>query len=366
MNPSLTFIRVLFLFVSILVFTSLSVTHSAEGFTPSSLIIGLLGGTVFALFLISADLLFKRTSFRSFNIAIIGLFCGYLLAEAIMLILNSVVSLDPALVGSSLYAFIRMGVFLLCTYLGMVTAARASDEIYASIPFIKLKPTSHKQKDLILDMSALLDSRTIDLATSGLLDHQLVVPRFLVNELTAQVESSADETIKARARRGLDAVKKLENIPSLDLRFAENDFPELKDPMAKLVRLARMQDANLLTADISKIQQALFDGIRTINLHTLSNALKPITHSGEFIHIKIQRYGKEPRQGVGYLEDGTMVVVNGGAEYIGETIKAQVLSVKHTSSGRMIFCNAMDFNLGVDMLPPSTGEDDSQKNYFSV
>ena len=366
MNPSLTFIRILFLFVSILVFTSLTVTHSAEGMTSSSLIIGFLGGTVFALFLISLDLLFKRTSFRSFNIAIIGLFCGYLLAEAIMLIINSILNVDPALSQSALYPFCRMGVFLLCTYLGMVTASRASDEIYVSIPFIKLKPTSHKQKDLILDMSALMDSRMIDLATSGLLDHQLVMPRFIVNELTAQIESSPDETIKARGRRCLDAVKKLENIPTLELRFAENDFPELKDPMAKLVRLARMQDANLLTADLSKIQQALFDGIRTINLHTLSNALKPITHSGEFIHIKIQRYGKEPRQGVGYLEDGTMVVVNGGAEFIGETIKAQVLSVKHTSSGRMIFCNALDFNLGGDEIPQIPDDDSTQKNYFTV
>ena len=366
MTPSLTFIRTLFLFVSILVFTSLSVTQSSDGASPSSLIIGFLGGTVFALFLISADLFLKRMSFRSFNIAILGLFAGYLLAEAIMLIINSVVNVDNNFANSPLFPFVRMGIFLLCTYLGMVTAARASDEIYVSLPFIKLKPTSHKQKDLILDMSALMDSRMIDLATSGLLDHQLVIPRFLVNELTAQLESSPDEAIKGRARRCLDAVKKLESIPTLDLRYAENDFPELKDPMAKLVRLARMQDANLLTADISKIQQALFDGIRTINLHTLSNALKPITHSGEFIHIKIQRYGKEPRQGVGYLEDGTMVVVNGGAEFIGETIKAQVLSVKHTSSGRMIFCNALDFNLGDEGFH-QTGEDDSsQKNYFTV
>jgi uncharacterized protein YacL len=103
-----------------------------------------------------------------------------------------------------------------------------------------------------------------------------------------------------------------------------------------------MIDADLLTADISRIEQASIEGVRIINIHTLSNALKPLTHSGETLTIKVQRYGKEPRQGVGYLEDGTMVVINGGADFIGETIKTHVLSVKHTSSGRMIFCNALE------------------------
>src|ERR1044072_7233269 len=101
-------------------------------------------------------------------------------------------------------------------------------------------------------------------------------------------------------------------------------------------------NTNIITSDINRIQQASIEGVRIINIHLLSNALKPLTQAGEFINIKIQRYGKEPRQGVGYLDDGTMVVVNGGAEFIGETIKAQVLSVKHTSSGRMIFCNAAE------------------------
>lgn len=93
---------------------------------------------------------------------------------------------------------------------------------------------------------------------------------------------------------------------------------------------------------MSKIEQSSIEGVRIINIHSLAKALKPLSHSGEFINIKVQRYGKEARQGIGYLDDGTMVVVNGGAEFIGDIIKAQVLSVKHTSSGRMIFCNAME------------------------
>jgi uncharacterized protein YacL len=142
----------------------------------------------------------------------------------------------------------------------------------------------------------------------------------------------------------------------------------VKDPMTKLIRLARFLDANIITSDINRIQQSSHEGVSIINIHMLSNALKPITQTGEFINIKIQRYGKEPRQGVGYLEDGTMVVVNGGAEYIGETIKAQVLSVKHTTSGRMIFCNTSEETLlsdhEFDHTIPDT--DNAPRDYLSV
>lgn len=223
---------------------------------------------------------------------------------------------------------------------------RAADELYVSIPFIKLAPTTEKKKDLLVDLSALSDPRLIDLAASGLLDHQLIIPRFMIKELYAQSEMG-DETLKGRARRSLDVLKKLEGFPSLELRYNDTDFPDVKELSGKFIRLARLLDANILNADMSRIQTATVEGIRIINIHALSNALKPLTQSGELIKIKIQRYGKEPRQGVGYLEDGTMVVVNGAGSYIGETIAAQVLSVKHTSSGRLIFCNALDEDQGL-------------------
>lgn len=173
------------------------------------------------------------------------------------------------------------------------------------------------------------------------MDHHLVIPRFLIKDLYAQAEVS-DENSKAKAKRSLEVVKKLEALPDLELRYNDTDFPEVKDPMTKMIRLARLIDANILTADISRVQMAAIEGVRIINLHTLSNALKPLMQAGENIKIKIQRYGKEPRQGVGYLDDGTMVVVNGGGQFIGEVVDAQVLSVKHTTSGRMIFCNVLD------------------------
>ena len=367
MNISLSFIRIFFLLMCVLFLTTYTTTASANGFTFINAAIGVLAGLAFGLLLIGSEALFKRFNLRSFNIAMLGLFFGYLMGEAVMLIFNTVLDASTLPIAPETAALIRIAVFLFAAYTGMVMTARASDELYVSIPFIKFKPTSHKKKDIIIDSSILMDSRIIDLASSGLLDHHLILPRFTLKELHSMAESS-DEVVKSKGRRCLDVIKKLENIPTLDLRYADTDFPEIKESMSKLVRLARLLDANIITSDINRIQQSSIEGIRIINIHMLSNALKPLTQAGEYINIKIQRFGKESRQGVGYLDDGTMVVVNGGAEFIGQTIKSQVLSVKHTSSGRMIFCNAMTENVMSEQeLARSVAEmENSHKNYFAL
>jgi uncharacterized protein YacL len=271
------------------------------------------------------------------------LFIGFFMGEALVLIFSAVLDISAATIhfNAQSLEIIKIGLFLFGTYLGTIMTLRASDELYVSIPFVKFTPTAQKKKDLIIDASVLADARIIDLASSGMIDHHLVLPRFLLKDLYAQTEMS-DEMTRSKAKRSLEVVKKLEQLPGLEMRYNDTDFPEVKDPMSKLLRLARLLDGNILTADISRVQISAIEGVRIINIHALSNALKPLMQAGERIKIKIQRFGKEPRQGVGYLEDGTMVVVNGGGAFIGDTIDALVLSVKHTSSGRMIFCNALD------------------------
>jgi uncharacterized protein YacL len=376
MNITLSFIRIFFVLLSVLFFTAFFAVALSGGSLLLSILIGLIVGGIFGVLLIGTDNLFRRFNLRSFNIAALGLFCGYLMGQAIMLIFSAVLDLAHWNYTEEVLTFSRITIYLFSIYLGMVMTARASEELYVSIPFVKFKPGSNKKKDILLDPTILQDSRVIDLATSGLLDHHLILPRFTLKELYANLECN-DENLKSKARRCLDVVKRLEAIPTLDLRYADTDFPEIKDPTAKLIRLARLLDANIITADINRIQQSSIEsieGIRVINIHMLSNALKPISHAGEYITIKIQRYGKEPRQGVGYLEDGTMVVVNGGAEFIGDAVKAQVLSVKHTSSGRMIFCNAstepMDDGDGLssskEFAQTGASIENSHKNYFAL
>ncbi len=341
MNISLAFLRTFFMIISIFFMTVFMVTVP-QG---SRLVNGFIGvglGVVFGFLLFGFDTLFKRFNLRSFNVAVIGIFFGYLMGQALVLIFQAILEISTlSTVSPQILEIIKIALFLFGIYLGTIMTMRSSDEIYVSIPFIKFAPTAQKKRDLLVDLSILADARILDISSTGLFDNILIIPRFVIKELYAQAEVG-DEMNKTKARRALDVIKKLEGVPGLDVRFNDTDFPDVRELTAKMIRLARLLDANILTADISKIQMASLEGVRIINIHTLSNALKPLMQTGELIKIKIQRYGKEPRQGVGYLEDGTMVVVNGGGDFIGETIQAQVLSVKHTTSGRMIFCNAFD------------------------
>lgn len=363
MNISYSFIRLLMVALCMLFMTAYMLTEGDE-FHSANLIVGLILGGGFGALLIGLEAFFLRFNLRTFNVALMGLFCGYLMGEAISFIFSAAMETLILPMSSATFALIRVAIYLTTCYFGMILAARCSEELYVSVPFIRFKASKQKKKDVILDYSALTDSRILELASSGLLDHQLYVPRFIVKEATLHSES-ADEIVKSRGRRGLDNLKKLENLPYLELNYVETDFPEIPDLCAKVCRLVRVQDANLLTSDLSRVQQTQLEGIRVININLLANAMKPLTQSGEFIYIKIQRYGKEPRQGVGYLEDGTMVVVNGGAEFIGETIKSQVLSVKHTTSGRMIFCNSCEE--GQESVLQAMNElETSPKNYFTL
>jgi uncharacterized protein YacL len=342
MNLSIVFMRTLFAVLSIF-FMTLFMISNPSGSLAVNASIGVFIGLAFGLLLIGFDISFKRFNLRSFNIAIIGIFIGYLMGEALVLVFDAILEISriSIVLQPQTLEIIKIALFLFGTYLGTIMTLRAADELYVSIPFVKFTSIAQKKKDLIIDSSVLSDARIIDVAATGLFDHQLILPRFIIKELYAQSEIG-DEHSKNKARKCLDIIKKLESVPDLEIKINDTDFPDVKEMQGKLIRLARLLDANLLTADISRIQMASIEGIRIINMHALSNALKPLMQAGEYIKIKIQRYGKEPRQGVGYLDDGTMVVVNGGGNYIGESIDAKVLSVKHTTSGRMIFCNAID------------------------
>ncbi len=258
---------------------------------------------------------------------------------------------------------LETSLMLFCSYIGLLATMRASEELYISIPFFKFKPSEEKKKNFLLDHSILSDMRLLEIVSSGLFDNLLIIPRFVIKDLYEALENS-DDLVRTKAKRSLDLLKKLESLPELNLRYSETDFPDIKDSTSKIVHLARLIDAQILTVDINKVQQSNIEGVRIINLNTLSNTLKPLTQATEYLSIKIQRYGKEPLQGVGYMEDGSMVVVNGGAAFIGETIKTQVLSVKQTSSGRMIFCNAFNEESGdFATIPP---QEHSSKNYFAL
>ncbi len=342
MNISLVFIRIFFAIISVFFMVTYMLARP-EGIWAINALIGVGIGFAFSILLVGFDMIFRKFNLRTFNIAIIGLFIGYLMGQALVIILDAIISFSniESLIHSHVIEIIKIAFFLFGTYLGSIMTLKASDELYISIPFVKFAPTAQKKRDLLIDASMLNDSRILDICSTGIIDHHLILPRFIIKELYAEMETGEDKS-KIKARHCLEIIHKMEELPHLGIRFNDTDFPEVKDTTSKLIRLARLIDANILTSDISRVQIASIEGVQIINLHSLSNALKPLMETGEFIKIKVQRYGKEPRQGVGYLDDGTMVVINGGGDFIGEIIDAQVLSVKHTSSGRMIFCNVFE------------------------
>lgn len=349
MHLSLAFTRIFFAILSLFFMTTYVVSYP-RGSSIVKLSVGVGVGFLFVLMLATFDKLFRKFSFRSFNTAVIGLFAGYLMGEALIMIFEKVLQMSPEslMIPVTAQEAIKVGFFLVCTYLGMLLALKSSHEIYISIPFVRLSEVSKKKKDIILDSSIICDVRLIDLCSTGIFNHQLILPRFIMKDLYLQIESS-DEFIQVKAKKALEVVKKLQSMSHLHLTIQETDFPEIGDVCQKTIRLARLVDANIMTADAAKLQNATAEGVELINLHSLSNAMKPLMQAGEAIRIKVQRYGKEPKQGVGYLEDGTMVVINNGGDFLGEIIDTQVISVKQTSAGRIIFTNAVTEQTGMDM-----------------
>ncbi|MGR3974018.1 MAG: TRAM domain-containing protein [Candidatus Rhabdochlamydia sp.] len=339
MNLSLSVLRQLFLCL-IVMFTTLLMISLPEGQTLQNGCLGIVLGVLFFLCLLILDRCLKTINLRSINISILGCFVGYLMGKVFFLIFEAALEMSSieARITPSILELIKIFVFLATTYLGAVVTLRASDELYITIPFVHFTQETQKKKDLIVDFSALSDLRIIDLALTGLINHTLIIPRFVLKDLYFRSELMKDIS-SLKAKKTLEVIRRLESIPHLELRYHETDFSEIKDPLEKIIRLAHLINANVLTSDANCIPTAAFEGIQVINLQSLSNALQPLMQGGEVISIKIQRLGKEVGQGVGYLEDGSMVVINGSSEMIGKIVEGKVLSVKHTSSGRIVFCN---------------------------
>ncbi len=341
MTQSLTFTRILFGALSMLFMVTYMISYPV-GSTSMKILTGACLGGSFTLFLIGVDTFFRKFNLRTFNIAIFGLFLGYMMGQALSLIFDTIVNMGSSTnpISSATIDIIKIGFFLLGCYLGTILTLRFSDEIHLSIPFVRFTQSTYNKKDLICDYNAICDPRLADFLATGVLNSSVILPKFLIKELNRQAESS-DETTKARVRKGLEVIKKLESMKALGLRYNDSDFPELGDVSHKVTRLARVTNSNILTSDANRTQQLQADDTLYININNLSNLLKPVTPPGESLVIKVQRYGKEPKQGVGYLDDGTMVVINNGGDFIGEQIETQVISVKQTSAGRIIFTNAL-------------------------
>ena len=228
-------------------------------------------------------------------------------------------------------------VFLLgFPYLGLVMGARFGQEQFPASPPRSTDLSGNSNSLKVLDTSVIIDGRVADLCETGFLEGTFFVPQFILHELQ-HIADSSDSLKRARGRRGLDILNKIQKMADIDVQVVEEDFPNVKEVDAKLVVFAKKKGARIMTNDLNLNKVAELQGVRVLNINELCNALRPVVLPGETIRVFVLKEGKEAGQGVAYLDDGTMIVVDNARRCIGRNVDVVVTSVLQTTAGRMIF-----------------------------
>jgi len=292
---------------------------------------GLFIGFGFGGLLIAVDEMLKGFSLRAFSAITFGLLLGFLVA---LLIDQSGLFVNAE---EKVRWLVRLCLFLSFGYIGMVLAMRSNKEDFSLIiPYVRFAPQNKPDNLLLLDTSIIIDGRIADLIEIGFIEGLVVVPRFVLLELQ-QIADSADEIKRARGRRGFEMLNRLQHNTKIEVRIHDGDFPEEKGVDAKLVRLARNLSAKLYTNDFNLAKVASLQGVGCVNLHEVGRLMKAAMIPGETVQIKIVREGRDKGQGIGYLPDGTMVVINNGQAHVGQTVDAQIVSSVQTGAGVLVF-----------------------------
>lgn len=288
--------------------------------------IGLLIGTLVIL----VDILLKGFSVRGLSALTFGLAMGALIA---FLISSSPLfeDGDPQVV----YLF-RLGLFIICTYLGAVIALRGKDDFNLVIPYVRFVPHGVDVPLVVVDTNALIDGRLARICQTHFFTSALVIPQFVLRELQ-RIADSSDPVRQARGRKGLQVLNELRQVNNLDIRIHESDVDKRGDVDAKLVFLAQSMRAKLLTTDYNLAKLAEFHGVECLNLQSLAKAMRSELAVGETLELDLAKLGKEEGQAVGFLEDGSMVVVNAGRSHVGRRVTVEVTSVLPSAGGKMVF-----------------------------
>lgn len=293
-------------------------------------IIGGCFGLSGSVLIILLEISMRRASIRNLSAAVFGLIFGFFMAW----LLTGVLKLIP--MDARVFITLQMSLVLIFCYLGMVIAMRGKDEFNLIVPYVKFSRQDKREDIFILDTSVIIDGRIADIVQTKFVEGRFVVPRFILKELQ-QIADSQDSLKRNRGRRGLDILHKIQKDTHIEVIIHEEDFPEIKDVDAKLVKLAKFLSGKVLTNDFNLNKIASIQGIEVLNINDLAGALRPVVLPGEELEVKVTKEGKEYNQGVAYLDDGTMVVIDNTRHLIGQTVRAMVTSVLQTSAGRMIF-----------------------------
>jgi uncharacterized protein YacL len=274
----------------------------------------------------------RRASGQQLSGAIFGSAAGVFLAFLASLILGNTTGSQAQTI-----AFIQLLLLVLGAYLGLtVGAAKGLSLTMASPSITAPAPDVVKPKFHILDTSVIIDGRIADIAETGFIDRSLAIPQFVLRELQL-VADSADSLKRNRGRRGLDVLQRLQKMPQISVQIIDEDFAHIREVDMKLVELGKLYHCKVVTNDFNLNKVAQLHGVEVLNINELANALKPVVLPGEIMRVFVLKEGKEYNQGVAYLDDGTMVVVDNARRLISKTIDISVTSVLQTTAGKMIF-----------------------------
>jgi len=326
-SMTLLFIRVFFVVLS-------ATLGFYIGLLQSSAVAGLLVGGIAGGVLIALEMSLRRVSVRGLSSMVFGLLLGFFMAKLVSDIL-SLLPLDDYIKSVS-----RVVLTLVFSYLGAVMALRGKNEFHVIIPYVRFKRQDVDERVTVLDTSTVIDGRIFDVYKTNFFSGRLLIPRFVLQELQ-RIADSDDALKRQRGRRGLEIIKTMQKDTSIDLRIQEDDSTVNEEVDAKLIRLAKVMDARLCTLDYNLGRVAVIQGIETLNINELVNAIKPAVLAGEEMEVRLLREGKEPDQAVAYTDDGTMIVVSEGRNHIGNKVKVTVVSVLQTQAGRMIFARVV-------------------------
>jgi uncharacterized protein YacL len=293
--------------------------------------IGMAAGAIFGLVIVLTDSLLKGISLRVFSSATFGLLMGTIFAK--LLLASNVLRDTP----EDVQWVCSLGAYATCAYFGMMLAIRSNrDEFSIIIPYVRFRQTTAQDAPLIIDSNIVIDGRISDVCATGFLSSSLVVPRFVLLELQ-RLGDSSDSMKRERGRRALERLQQMQADERLSIAIHESN-PEGEDSTdAKLIQLAKVLNVRLLTNDSNLCALARIQGVLALNLNELTHALRPSLATGDDLELSLVKEGRDAHQAIGYLPDGTMIVVNHARSHLGKTVTVTIASALQTSAGRLYF-----------------------------
>ena len=314
--------------------------HPLVGDPLPNLLFGLITGGLF----VALEFRLKDTSVTHLLGALLGGAIGLITAKTVG------AALYWANLSDNRVVFLHSLILLGFPYLGLVLGARKGEWLEPANLVGLFRSTGPRRRYKILDTSVIIDGRIADICETGFMDGTLVIPQFVLKELQLVADSS-DSMKRNRGRRGLDILQKIQKMSGVDVTVSDVDFPEVREVDLKLIELARTLQGKIVTNDFNLNKVAHLRGVEVLNINELANSLKPVVLPGEVMKVFILKEGKEYNQGVAYLDDGTMVVVDNARKSIGKTIDVVVTSVLQTTAGKMIFGRFIDAASAAQAVP---------------